>query len=378
MLTLIFLLLLASYSPVSLALPRPPQNASSLRIVYSLTTNPSRIHTIEQTINSLLRQEVKPDIIQVNVPWVFRRTNETFDDLASIEILKHPLVKVHRCRDYGPITKLVGALETEHDSETLIIVLDDDYEYPAHLTRIMKQWAAEEPDFVLSGKCGDTMLSNPESDFWGPPFNFTSLNVNKPCCCRFFEGFGAAGYRVRFFQGTTFQISIFPHLNVNFTTYFETAIAHKRCFRTDDLVISNFLTLLGIQGIDLKIRVKELKANRDDTALYLQKYQATDGAHTTPGHPYYNCSMYLRSLGMSYLKLIIPEFERENVPVVDGALLQCENDRTVYLIQNHTRRAFYSGQAFMKMGFSFSNVKKILRVACQTELYYIPPGPDII
>ena len=355
-------------------LPRlPEQNASAIRLVYSLTTNPERVWSVWRTINSLINQEWKPDLIQVNIPHVYLRTNQTFDNLDKVDILKHPLVKVHRCRDYGPITKLMGALETETDPETLIVVVDDDWLYPNYDAKMMRQFAATEPDFAVVGHCGDTLLTNPESDFGVPPFsNFKQNSRASPCCCRFLEGFGSVGYRVRFFQNASAPV-------ISFVSYLDVVLQHKKCFRTDDLVISNYLAMQGIQAVLLfagpgTIKVWPTKANVDHLALSKQQYDVNGRVEV--GHPYYNCSMFMQSIGLSsILRTWTPAEEKTIVSVQEGALMQCPPDRTVWLIQNQTRRAFQSGQAFISMGFDFGSVRKV--GDCKWTLFWVPEGEPI-
>ena len=94
------------------------------------------------------------------------------------------------------------------------------------------------------------------------------------------------------------------------------------------------------------------------------------------GHPYHNCSEYMRSINVSsVLRPFVPAEEKSVVPVKDGWLMQCPPDRTVYLIQNQTRRAFQSGQAFIGMGFDFSSVRKV--GDCKWTLFWFPEGPSI-
>lgn len=330
----------------------PQQNASSIRLVYSLTTNPERVHQLVHTISSLLSSIIKPDLIQVNIPWIYLRTNETFENLDQVEILKHPLVKVHRCRDYGPITKLMGTLETEKDPQTLIVVVDDDWKYPAHLTQLMKEISFEDPTFVLSGHC---QLTQPEISL--KQSNHTPIKIersDKECCCRIFEGFASVGYRVSFFQDT----------RLNFTQYVETALTFDRCFRSDDFVISNYLKFFNITGLHLKIRTWPTQASNDKYALYKQIYTEKNGI-VTHGHPYFFCNQYLISKSISFMNVDPPPQYRTNQPVDDGSILQCAKDRTVYLIKNQTRCAFQCGTAFMNMGFEFDKIVKIEHDWCQ-------------
>jgi len=352
--------------------------------VYSLTTNPHRIKHLARTINSLLNQDWLPDLIQVNIPWLFKRTNETFEEWQSIEILKHPLVKVHRTQDKGPITKLIGALETErnHTLDALIIIVDDDRVYHRALTQKMKQWAADEPGFVITTHCIDTMLmTNPESDFLVAPFNNTELNnpdrAKCCCCCRFNEGYGAVGFRVSFFSRENVVIS--------WERYLEIALADAKCYRTDDLVISNYMSLIGIQALDVRLNSKPTDLNEDKYALYKQNFSDSHTQNVKAknlvlkGHPYYHCSRHLFSNGVGYLRPYIPEDLDVNATVQDRWIMRCMKSKVVYLIQNQTRRPFASGNALLNMGFQFTDIREIdhHHSRCQKEFLWMPVGQPI-
>lgn len=65
------------------------------------------------------------------------------------------------------------------------------------------------------------------------------------------------------------------------------------------------------------------------------------------------------------------------VPVQDGWLLNCADERKVYLIQNQTRREFGHGGVFTRMGFDWDAVRKIHPTKCESELYWVPEGETI-
>ena len=93
------------------------------RIVISLTTIPRRLDLLAETTKNLNEQTMKPDEIALNVPHVFKRTDEEYD-MSKI----HSFFTVYRCEDYGPATKFFPTLMRE-GKNTLLIVLDDDIEY---------------------------------------------------------------------------------------------------------------------------------------------------------------------------------------------------------------------------------------------------------
>lgn len=98
------------------------------KIVVSLTTIPARLFDIHTTIESLLRQTLKPDAI---VLWL----DETRISDADLPLrLKDQMkrgVEVRFCQDIGPHTKLIPALRAFPDS--VVITVDDDILYPSNL-----------------------------------------------------------------------------------------------------------------------------------------------------------------------------------------------------------------------------------------------------
>jgi FkbM family methyltransferase len=104
------------------------------RCVVSLTSTPDRVFKIRPVLESLLAQTVQPDAIILTLPQVFRRNGQPYvvpswlSDPSDAQFL--PGVTVYRIsRDYGPATKVMGALECEHDPQTRIIYVDDDAVY---------------------------------------------------------------------------------------------------------------------------------------------------------------------------------------------------------------------------------------------------------
>ena len=104
-----------------------------MRCVVSLTSTPERVFKIRPVLESLLAQTRKPDAIILTLPQVFRRTGAPYvvpSWLSPSDPQFLAGITVYRIsRDYGPATKVMGALECERDPETRIIYLDDDAVY---------------------------------------------------------------------------------------------------------------------------------------------------------------------------------------------------------------------------------------------------------
>lgn len=98
------------------------------RIIVSLTTIPPRIYDIGTTIESLLLQSLKPDMI---VLWL-DKDGLTEEDLPlNLRRQMDRGLTVRFCEDIGPHTKLVPALK--EFPEDVIITVDDDILYPSYV-----------------------------------------------------------------------------------------------------------------------------------------------------------------------------------------------------------------------------------------------------
>lgn len=138
---------------------RPP-----FRVVVSLTTTPSRLDKVMDSVNSLVAQSLTPNQIYVNIPRgpMKRHPERSYDDIEiPAELTKlEPLVKVNRCVDDGPATKLLGALRLENDDSTLVITVDDDFVYPERLVEALAWESVAKPEESL-GICGWGLMPLP-------------------------------------------------------------------------------------------------------------------------------------------------------------------------------------------------------------------------
>ncbi len=99
--------------------------------VVSMTSVPRRIAAIKPTLVSLLRQDVPPQRIRINLG------KDLFGDTPLPGFLSGlKLVEVHWVpNDLGPATKYIPTLERYRGSNQLIVVLDDDMYYAKQLLR---------------------------------------------------------------------------------------------------------------------------------------------------------------------------------------------------------------------------------------------------
>ena len=102
----------------------------SARTVASLTTIPPRLPKLEPVLRALTDQPVV-DVVYLNLPYVCAKTGTKYDPLPPF-LSNMKKLKVQRCEDYGPLTKLLPTLAAERDPTTVIIVCDDDMLYKGH------------------------------------------------------------------------------------------------------------------------------------------------------------------------------------------------------------------------------------------------------
>ena len=115
--------------------------------IISLTTIPSRIGFLDQTIKSLLRQSLAPREIQLHVPAFSKREQTTYEIPDWLRALES--VNVISCDDWGPATKFLPAAIASVP-EQKIVVVDDDRIYPVNFLSDLEQAADALPGQVLS------------------------------------------------------------------------------------------------------------------------------------------------------------------------------------------------------------------------------------
>ena len=113
----------------------------SNKYIISLTTIPSRIYNIENTIKSLVEQTLKPERIILNIPKKYNfRFNSSIDDITIKKILNKYIDKLtinYIEHDYGPGTKLVGLIKNNvinyKSNSVYIVLVDDDNIYKPYM-----------------------------------------------------------------------------------------------------------------------------------------------------------------------------------------------------------------------------------------------------
>lgn len=190
-----------------------------MRVVVSLSTIPSRVKTLNTVLESLLNQTYPIDLIYINLPHWSKRERCEYPLPEKVDPNR---IRILRCEDYGPITKLYPVLAQETDPETLIITVDDDCNYSSDRIETLVRWAKEFPDAAIGG-AGITV---------GRWHNYLGYvrNTSVLTPVSILEGYSGCAYRRKFFQDDLIDYSDAP----------------KEAFYHDDFWISGSLALKGI------------------------------------------------------------------------------------------------------------------------------------
>lgn len=119
------------------------------RIVASYTTLPGREDTLEKSIKSLLEQTRRPDVIYLTLPAKAERLNKEYPEPS--DFIKQHCRIVRIPKDFGPATKLYGALQEEKDKNILIFSCDDDTIYPPTILEKLLSKTKKYPHAVITG-----------------------------------------------------------------------------------------------------------------------------------------------------------------------------------------------------------------------------------
>jgi hypothetical protein len=196
------------------------------KIVSSFTTSPLRIFKTKNTIYSLKEQTYKLDRMLLNIPKKFARSNQSY--VIPDFIKKDKRIKINVMdRDYGPATKLVGAiLSIPKNEDVWIVVHDDDQLY---LQDTINQYTN-----YIDGNDGNKkfcysisgFILSKDNEVVVPYENLTRIDV--------LEGF------------LTFCVhrSLFED---DFIPYINNALTNKEAFQSDDLIISNYIAMKGAE-----------------------------------------------------------------------------------------------------------------------------------
>lgn len=194
-------------------------------IVVSLTTTPYRVYPMRQVIEFVLAEKVPLKAIYVNLPYVFKRNNMPYP--VPQYLTDNPRLTILRPKDYGPGTKLLGALEqAKLPANAIIITVDDDITYPKNILLHLAYKAKQNPDHAI-GLSGMRPHYNRKGQIITDSLRGIGLKAIKEnnALVPILEGFAGIAYRPRFFDKSVFEIENAP----------------RECRNSDDIFFSFYL-----------------------------------------------------------------------------------------------------------------------------------------
>lgn len=145
------------------------------KIIVSLTSWPKRIGNVAEVVKSLLKQDVEPDIIQINLS-VDEFKNKV-DDLP--ESLKDLLEKENRIEiewvsgNDGVFKKIIPTLKKHQGEEYLLLSVDDDWiyrhDYIKRMVQYLNEYSSDSFCLSWSNVIGNRMIYKSScfsNDFW--------------------------------------------------------------------------------------------------------------------------------------------------------------------------------------------------------------------
>lgn len=219
-------------------------------IVISLTTTPHRIKYLELTLECLSRQNIPIRQIYLSLPHIFKRENIPYTIPDWLEV--YPNLTVLRTEDYGPATKILGALKNaDLKEDTILISVDDDTCYPQNMALHLATRAKQNPKQAIG-------ISGAELDFDGNIEGGIKKIMVDNQSVSILEGFAGIAYRQEFFNNTIYEIATEPNF----------------CYNSDDIYLSFHMAQNGVTRKTLISKFIKLQSLRqltygyNDDALY--------------------------------------------------------------------------------------------------------------
>lgn len=236
----------------------PLHPAENSRLVVSLSTFSRRVPSSLLTVQSIIKSG-KYELLIISIPLIHRNgiSSQKEADLSVDSVLalfsgslgafkpvpgktlaffnpKHAILMQFLNEDFGPATKLIGALLVEKEPSTIILTVDDDIVYSPSLLPFVRSNAPYEAAF--SAVCqvikppGNSYLSVHD----GAAGARWLWRIEPKYCPGWLVGWAGVAYRVGFFSSDLFTMA----RNLS-----------SDCFLNDDVWLSGYLHAKGISRV---------------------------------------------------------------------------------------------------------------------------------
>lgn len=179
------------------------------RVVVSFTTFPvgKRMAAVAKVLATMANQTWKPDAVIINFPDHIARFGSEKLEIPSIAYewqKQYSFLKLHQTQDYGPATKLLGALEIETDPNTIIVIIDDDtYYHQDTVLSLVSAMLASPSDVMPCFECEVVRKTLRGATAW----EYAQVEGE---CHGFADGYASYAVRPRYFDHSLWDFSLGP------------------------------------------------------------------------------------------------------------------------------------------------------------------------
>uniref|UniRef100_A0A6C0CV50 Glycosyltransferase 2-like domain-containing protein n=1 Tax=viral metagenome TaxID=1070528 RepID=A0A6C0CV50_9ZZZZ len=280
-----------------------------MRIIASITTIPSRIDQIRVCLESLLKQTVPVEHIEINIPDKCIRTGEDYVIPEWMKTMEK--LQIFRTADIGAITKVAPTfLRYMDDDETFIWSVDDDWKYPEYT--LEKLTCEHDPANVR-------ILAH------------SGVNYSDSLQIEYLHG---GSKFVQIAEGYTSILYPPQVAKPDFSEYLAAIATNPDCLKSDDLILGNYFAKIGVKSYLTAFSTQKRLFSFLDRDL-IQPYEADKHAlhKQDQGH----AIRYVQVMGwLKRKKLLFLTFPITGPPTIGLCMIVKDESHIVHEVLNST------------------------------------------
>lgn len=214
------------------------------KVIVTLTTLPKRLNEptdewgIRPSLKTVVEQTGADYEIHLNIPYEHRGEIITVPDWLMEWQSKYKHLKVFRCKDKGPITKIYPTLKRVTDPTTVIITVDDDLLYEDGFVASHLEARKRYPNYAIAyaglGSINENLPADSRNVHPTGPHHFVT-SMSEDYRVRMLEGYKTVSYLRSFFPEDLTELDEFISQHWN-----------------DDIILSAYMGYKNIKKVVLK------------------------------------------------------------------------------------------------------------------------------